>query len=139
MRQVSVHETARQITREGARLGLVPLVENGVCYVAEKTRELQRCGPFDVVVDGAEKLCNITMQHPITNIYKSRKQRGEHDMVKWYRSHRLARDAKAAKEAEERSKDRMRELVRIQRQVGKQDMGEAFIESLRRARTNIGA
>lgn len=126
MHDVSPAEAFRQIQREGARHGLYPVIQNGRCFVAQKERSVVDGPLFSSIVDEDSVICSVTMQHPLSNVWKSRKQREEFNSAEVYRD--AARRRKLAEKVamDERYRDRVRELKRVERVMGADEMKAAF-------------
>lgn len=127
MRDVSPAEVERQILREGARHGLLPVMseDRSSCLVGQRERFLVDGSTVGAVVERVTPICNVTMQAPLSNVWKSRVTRLEWSRAKVYRE-ALAR-RKAAEQAviEQNHRDRVRELARLQRVYGRGDMMDA--------------
>lgn len=130
MREVSPAETERQIRREGARHGLFPVHDAGRCYVGQRERHLVNCGEVDAVVERVVPICSVTMDKPLGNVWKSRVQRYEYEHAKVYRAANARREAAARAVAEDRYRQRVRELKRLERIWGKQEIVIAAAEAL---------
>ena len=131
MREVSPAEIARQIEREGARHGLFPLIQDGACYVAQRTRVEATAGPVATITPELEAICNVTMAAPLGNVWKGRVQRHEFDHAKVYREAAERRRAARAAEVEGRHAERARELKKMARRFGAQDTMAAAVQALR--------
>jgi hypothetical protein len=131
MRVVSLAEVERQIRREGARHGLFPLVQDGKCFVAEKSLSLNEGGVVGSVLSELNPICSVNMNAPLGNVWRSRKRRHEYNVARWYTEHRKAREAKEKARVDQEFNDRKAELHRLQRRFGRQDMSEALILAMR--------
>ena len=134
MRVVSLAEVERQIRREGARHGLFPLIEDGKCFVAEKSLALNEGAVVGSVQTDLNAICSVNMNAPLGNVWRSRKRRHEFNVARWYTEHRLKREAAQKARVDELYNDRKAELHRLQRRFGRQDMGEALILAMRNLR-----
>lgn len=127
MRDVSPAEVERQILREGARHGLHPVMsdDRSCCYVGQRERFLVDGTTVGAVVERITPICNVTMQAPLSNVWKSRVGRFEWSRTQVYRAAQARR--KAAEEAvlADRHRERVKELARLQRIYGRGDMMEA--------------
>jgi hypothetical protein len=86
------------------------------------------------IVDKITPVCSVTMNAPLSNVWKSRVQRHEWSRTKVYRE--AAARRKAAEEAviEQNHRDRVRELARLQRIFGRGDMMDAAAAAFARRR-----
>lgn len=127
MRDVSPAEVERQIQREGARHGLYPVMseDRSSCLVGQRERFLVDGPVTSVIVEKITPICNVTMQAPLGNVWKSRVTRLEWSRTKVYREAMARRKAAQQAAVEERQRDRMRELARLQRIYGRGDMLDA--------------
>lgn len=127
-RVVSPAEIKRQIEREGGRHGLRPVFHLGQCMVAQRELVLESGPVCGVVRETWDAFRSVDMDHPLSNIWRSRKQRHQHNIAK------LAMDAdKRRKEVEdaalaERRHFRGIELHKAARQVGVHDFWKAIYE-----------
>lgn len=136
MREVSPTEVERQIQREGARHGLYPVMseDRSSCHVGQRERFLVDGPVTSTIVEKITPICSVTMQAPLSNVWKSRVQRHEWSRTKVYRE--AAARRKAAEEAviEQNHRDRVRELARLQRIFGRGDMMDAAAVAFARRR-----
>lgn len=136
-RVVSPAETFRQIQREGVRHGLRPVFKYGQAMVAQRELVIEHGSVVNVARETWDGFRNVDMDHPLSNIWRSRKQRHMHNLA------RLAMDAdkrrKAADDAavEDRRAYRGKELLRAAKQVGFADFWSA-IREVHRGRANTG-
>lgn len=133
MREVSPAEVERQILREGARHGLYPVMsdDRSNCLVGQRERFLVDGPVTSTIVEKITPICNVSMQAPLSNVWKSRVQRFEWSRAKVYRATMARRMAAERAVVEERYRDRVRELKRLERIWGKGDMREAAALALR--------
>lgn len=133
MREVSPAEVERQILREGARHGLLPVMseDRSSCLVGQRERFLVDGPVASTIVEKVTPICNVSMQAPLSNVWKSRVQRHEWSRAKVYRDAMARRMAAERAAVEERYRDRVRELKRLERIWGKGDMREAAALALR--------
>jgi len=136
MREVSPAEVERQIQREGARHGLFPVMseDRSCCHVGQRERFLVDGPVTSTIVEKITPICSVTMNAPLSNVWKSRVQRHEWSRTKVYRE--AAARRKAAEEAvlEQNHRDRVRELARLQRIFGRGDMMDAAAAAFARRR-----
>jgi hypothetical protein len=136
MREVSPAEVERQIQREGARHGLFPVMseDRSCCHVGQRERFLVDGPVTSTVVEKITPICSVSMQAPLSNVWKSRVQRHEWNRTQVYRA--AAARRKAAEEAviEQNHRDRVRELARLQRIFGRGDMMDAAAVAFARRR-----
>jgi|GEM_PF-5643969 len=141
MRDVSPAEVERQILREGARHGLYPVMneDRSACLVGQRERFLVDGSVASAVAEKITPICNVSMQAPLSNVWKSRITRLEWSRTRVYRE-ALAR-RKAAEQAviEQNHRDRVRELQRLQRIYGRGDMMEAAALAFRARQRMRGA
>lgn len=134
MRDVSPAEVFRQIEREGAHHGLLPVYseDRSSCLVGQRERFLVDGPVTSTIVEQVNGICNVNMNAPLSNVWKSRVQRHEWSRTKVYRE--AAARRRAAEEAvlEQRHRDRVRELARLERIFGRGDMMSAAAAALRR-------
>ena len=131
MRVVSLAEVERQIRQCGARHGLFPLVQDGKCFVAEKSLSLNEGKVVGSVLEELNPICSVNMNAPLGNVWRSRKRRHEYNVARWYTEHRKAREAREKARVDALFNDRKAELHRLQRRFGRQDMGEALLLAMR--------
>jgi hypothetical protein len=131
MRTINAADLCRQIRREGRRLGLVPKVEDGRVFVAEKVRRPAGRGIAHVVVE-AEAVASVSMDNPISNIGRLRRKR-------WEQRGRLAR-LRAAQAKRRAAADAAKaevwqayrgDLDKARRQLGADEFLRAMRETLR--------
>jgi hypothetical protein len=127
MREVSPAEVERQIRREGARHGLFPVMadDRSCCHVGQRERFLVEGPVMSAIVEKITPICSVTMQAPLSNVWKSRVQRHEWSRTKVYREALARRKAAERAVLEQNHRDRVRELARLQRIYGKGDLMEA--------------
>lgn len=127
-RVVSPAEIFRQIEREGSRWGLKPVYHLGRCMVAQRELIIEQGSVVAVARETWDAFRDVDQDHPLSNIWRSRKQRHQHNL------------AKLAMEADQRRKEvedaafadrrayRARELTRAAKQVGFADFWTAVRE-----------
>lgn len=125
MFDVSPAEIQRQIAREGRRHGLYPVIQNGRCFVAQKERSYLD-GVVTTVVEENSVICSVTMQHPLSNVWKSRKQREDFDTARVYREAAFRRREAQRVAMEENFRERVREAKRLERIYGTDEVKAAF-------------
>lgn len=138
MRVVSLAEVERQVRREGAKHGLYPLLQDGKCFVAQKSRLRCEGAVVGAVVEELEPICSVNMKASLGNVWRSKKRRHEFNLAKLYTEARLRREAAQRRAVEEAYNDRMAELHRLERRFGRQDMGEALLLGLSGLRVRRG-
>jgi len=140
MRDVSPAEVERQILREGARHGLLPVMseDRSCCHVGQRERFLVDGAVTSTIVEKINPICSVTMNAPLSNVWKSRVQRHEWSRTRVYRE--AAARRKAAEEAvlDQKHRDRLRELARLQRIFGRGDMMDAASDAFRIRRAHGG-
>jgi len=136
-RVVSPAETHRQILREGARHGLRPVYKYGQCMVAQRELVIEHGSVVNVARERWDPFRSVDQDHPLSNIWRSRKQRHMHNLA------RLTMEADARRKAaddaavEDRRAYRGKELLRAAKQVGFADFWSA-IREVHRGRPNSG-
>lgn len=124
-REVSPAEIARQVARDGARHGLRPVFRRGKCHVAQ--RELVVCegAVVNVLREQWEPFRDVDMDHPLSNIWRSRKMRTQHNLAKtWMAAHKRKEEADAAALADRRAQ-RAKEIAHVVKQTGIDTFWEA--------------
>jgi hypothetical protein len=124
-REVSPAEIARQVQRDGARHGLRPVFRRGVCHVAQRELMLAEGKGANVLVEQWEPFRDVDMDHPLSNIWRSRKMRNQHNLSKsWMAAHKRKEEKDAADLADRRAQ-RAKELTHVVRQTGIDTFWEA--------------
>ena len=75
-------------------------------------------------------ICSVSMEKPLGNVWKGRVQRYEYSHTKVYREANARREAAAKAVAEDRFRQRVLELKRLERQWGKQEIVIAAADAL---------
>lgn len=128
-RVVSPAEVKRQIERDGARHGLRPVFKYGRTMVAQCEHVLATGAIVHAVREEWDGFRDVDMDHPLSNIWRSRKQRHQYNLAK------LAMEAdarrKQAEDAalEDRQQQRAKELLRAAKQVGFEDFWKGVLET----------
>jgi hypothetical protein len=135
---VSPAEVARQIAREGKRHGLFPLMENGRCFVAQKERFVFDGPLFSMVSEELTSICSVNANAPLSNVWKSRKAREDFDSVQVYQQANLRRKMAERVALEERHRERVKELKRVERLYGVDEVKAAFAEARARGLMRMG-
>lgn len=138
MQSVSPAETARQIKREGKRHGLYPVIRGDKCFVAQKERVVVDGPLFSTISTDDSVISSVTMQHPLSNVWKSRKQREEFNSAEVYRAAARRRKLAEKRGMDERYGDRIRELKRIERNIGADEMKAIFEEARAKGLITMG-
>jgi hypothetical protein len=138
MFDVSPAEIKRQIEREGRRHGLYPVIQNGRCFVGQKERSYNHGALLTTVAEEVTVICSVTMQHPLSNVWKSRKQREDFNNAAVYREAASRRRAAELVAMNERYQDRIRELKRLERIYGSDEISAAYHEAQARGLIKMG-
>lgn len=135
---VSPAEVKRQIAREGKRHGLFPLMENGRCFVAQKERFVVDGPLFSMAGEDLVSICSVNANAPLSNVWKSRKAREDFDNVRVYQEANLRRKMAERVALEERHRERVKELKRVERLYGVEEVKAAFAEARARGLLKMG-
>lgn len=128
LRDVSPAEVARQVNREGERHGLRAVIVRGACHVAQRESFVDETGPVAVVRERWEPFMDVDVDHPLSNIWRQRKQRHQHRLAPLLMErHRLEQEARDAELADARMQ-RGKELRRVVRQTGMEEFWRAVAE-----------
>lgn len=128
LREVSPAEIHRQVLREGARHGLRPVMKNGKCHVAQRELVMESGPTVSAAVERWEPFRDVDVDHPLGNIWRSRKQRHQHDMTKLLMQRHADDEArKEAAHADFRAQQR-KEIETVVRSVGLPDFWRAVSE-----------
>ena len=128
MRVVSPAEIARQVQREGRRYGLRPCMRGDKCHVAQ--RELMVCAGavVNVLVEAWEPFRDVDMAHPLSNIWRSRKMRHQHNLAKVMAKARAKSKERDDAALADRQAQRTKELRHVVAQTGMQTFWEAVAD-----------
>jgi hypothetical protein len=118
MRQVSTASLVRQITREGGRLHLFPLVEDGKCFVAQEQKVYAGGAGIGHIRREKVAVCSIDMAHPLSTVARFRRRRWEHDRMKLYREAAARRRAALLASFEPRRHELVSDAKKMVRQLG---------------------
>lgn len=137
LRDVSPREAARQIDREGARHGLRAVIKNGACHVAQRETFLDETGVVAVVRERWEPFLDVDVDHPLSNVWRQRKQRHQHNMAPLLMErHRLEQEQRDRELADARQQ-RGKELRHVVKQTGLDAFWRAVAE-VRGGKRNAG-
>jgi hypothetical protein len=133
VREVSLAEVADQIRQEGAAYGLVPVIQGAKCFVAQTQMQVSDDGGvIGQIYEETVPICSVSMDAPLGNVWKSRKERYEFDLAAVYIEARLRREAAQRRAADERADERRRELERLGRRFGFDTVVMGQIAAVRR-------
>jgi hypothetical protein len=131
MRQTNAADLQRQIRREGRRLGLVPVIEDGRVFVGEKVKRTAGRGICHAI-DEVEAICSVGMDNPISNVGRLRRKRWEHrGRLARLREAKAKREAAARAHVEDLWQAYRGDLTKARRQLGADDFLRAMRETLR--------
>jgi len=128
MRVVSPAEIARQVQREGRRYGLRPCMRDGKCYVAQRELMVSTGAVVNVLVEAWEPFRSVDMAHPLSNIWRSRKMRHQHDLAKVMAKARAKSKERDDAALADRVAYRRKELDHVVAQTGMQTFWEAVAD-----------
>ena len=128
MRVVSPAEIARQVQREGRRYGLRPCMRDGTCYVAQRELVVSTSAVVNVLVEAWEPFRSVDMEHPLSNIWRSRKMRPQHDLAKVMSKARAKSKERDDAALADRVAYRRKELDHAVAQTGMQTFWEAVAD-----------
>lgn len=128
-RKVSASALKRQIAREGGRLHLHPLVEDGRCHVAQEQRVWSGGGGgIGHIRRTMVPVCSIDMDHPLRDVARFRRRRWEHDRMQMYRATAERRRQAFMASLEARHHTLMGDAKRMVRVLGPEALRQATAE-----------
>lgn len=128
LREVSPAEVHRQVLREGARHGLRPVMRNGKCHVAQREMVREEGPIVSVATERWEPFRDVDVDHPLGNIWRSQKQRHQHNMTKLLMQRHADDEARRQAAYEDNRRQRRKELETVVRSVGLPDFWRAVSE-----------
>lgn len=119
MRTISRAALERQLRREGPRLHLHPLYEDGRMFVAQKVPIYQGgVGGIGHMTKELRPVCSVSPAHPLRNVARMRRRRYEHDRMKMYRASAQRRREAFMKLIEPKRHTLKNDVRQMQRQLG---------------------
>ncbi len=129
MRTISRAALQRQIQREGPRLHLFPLLEDGRVFVAQKAPVFSGGAGIGCIRKELVAVCSIDPAHPLRNVARMRRRRWEHDRMRMYRASAARRRAAFLKAIEPKRHTLKNDARLIARQLGRGSMSQALREA----------
>lgn len=128
LRDVSPAEVARQVRRDGARHGLRPVIRHGACHVAQREAFVTEGFPVAVAGERWEPFMDVDVDHPLSNIWRQRKQRHQHRMTPLLMERHAREQELRDIELADLRRQRRKELDHVVRQTGLDAFWQAVAE-----------